>query len=264
MRLNELSLKIRRRETPFYDLLFKTAFRLRHLEFPVIPFLFNVLYYERNVRHRAWHHFLRFFYYEPIFKARCDKVGKGLFLEGVVPDILGHVQVTIGENAWIGGHVTFGANRFFDKPRVVIGDNVNIGWYTTLMASNEIRIGNNCNLSTGVFLQPHTTHPNDPVLRRPGPYRRHGVGVPERLDEKSLIIGEDVGIARHVMVLAPVTIGNGAHVGAASIVMKDVPPYTIVGGIPAKVLRKLEIPDEERKRMPEEMYQKYLDAKIGE
>lgn len=53
-----------------------------------------------------------------------------------------------------------------------------------------------------------------------------------------IIIGNDVWIGYEAVILSGVTIGDGAIVGARAVVTKDVPPYTIVGGIPAKPLKK--------------------------
>ena len=54
---------------------------------------------------------------------------------------------------------------------------------------------------------------------------------------KSFIIGNDVWIGNNVTVLGGVTISDGAIVGANALVTKDVPPYAIVGGVPAKIIR---------------------------
>ena len=53
-----------------------------------------------------------------------------------------------------------------------------------------------------------------------------------------IIIGNDVWIGFEAVILAGVTIGDGAIIGARAVVTKDVPPYTIVGGIPAKPIKK--------------------------
>lgn len=63
--------------------------------------------------------------------------------------------------------------------------------------------------------------------------------IPEAWDNKGdIIIGNDVWIGYEAVVLAGVTIGDGAIVAARAVVTKDVPPYTIVGGVPAKPIRK--------------------------
>lgn len=53
-----------------------------------------------------------------------------------------------------------------------------------------------------------------------------------------IVVGNDVWIGYEAVILAGVTIGDGAIIGARAVVTKDVPPYTIVGGIPAKQIRK--------------------------
>lgn len=57
------------------------------------------------------------------------------------------------------------------------------------------------------------------------------------------MIGNDVWIGYEAVVMAGVTIGDGAVIGTRAVVTKDVPAYTIVGGIPAKTIRK-RFPDE--------------------
>ena len=53
-----------------------------------------------------------------------------------------------------------------------------------------------------------------------------------------IVIGNDVWIGYEAVILSGVTIGDGAIIGARAVVTKDVPPYTIVGGVPAKEIRK--------------------------
>lgn len=71
----------------------------------------------------------------------------------------------------------------------------------------------------------------------------------EKVDPyKPVTIGNDVWIGLRVMVLGGVTIGDGAVVGAGAIVTKDVPPYAVVGGVPARII-KYRFPNEEIKSL---------------
>lgn len=56
-------------------------------------------------------------------------------------------------------------------------------------------------------------------------------------DEERVYIGNDVWIGSHAMVLGGVRVGDGAVIGAGAVVVKDVPPYAVVGGVPARVIR---------------------------
>ena len=63
--------------------------------------------------------------------------------------------------------------------------------------------------------------------------------ITEAWDNKGdIVIGNDVWIGYEAVILAGVTIGDGAVIGARAVVTKDIPPYTIVGGVPAKPIRK--------------------------
>jgi acetyltransferase-like isoleucine patch superfamily enzyme len=75
------------------------------------------------------------------------------------------------------------------------------------------------------------SHPLDPEVR-------NGLEGPEL--GKEIHIGEDVWIAGNVTVLPGIKVGNGAVLGAGSVVTKDVAPYTIVAGNPARLVRRIE------------------------
>ena len=63
--------------------------------------------------------------------------------------------------------------------------------------------------------------------------------IPEAWDNRGdIVIGNDVWIGYDAVVLAGVTVGDGAIIAARAVVTKDVPPYTIVGGVPARPIRK--------------------------
>ena len=66
-----------------------------------------------------------------------------------------------------------------------------------------------------------------------------GKDISNAWDNKGdIVIGNDVWIGYEAVILSGVTIGDGAIIGTRAVVTKDVPPYTIVGGVPAKPIRK--------------------------
>ena len=61
--------------------------------------------------------------------------------------------------------------------------------------------------------------------------------IQQNNEVKNVNIGNDVWIATHVIIKDGITIGDGAIIGAGAVVVKDVPPYAVVGGVPAKVIK---------------------------
>lgn len=102
------------------------------------------------------------------------------------------------------------------------------------------RIGNYCSIAGNVW-HLNANHPMEYATMSPLFYRKEFGGNPDAKDVErtALTVGHDVWIGRDVKILAGVkSIGNGAVIGAGSIVTKDVPAYTVVAGSPAKPIRK--------------------------
>ncbi len=113
-----------------------------------------------------------------------------------------------------------------------------------IICDEEIEIGDCALLSWNVVLMDTYRVPIDPIGRR-RELERVPLRVPRRVDAevptRPIRIGNNVWIGFDACVLPGVTIGEGSIVGARSIVVKDVPPYTIVAGNPARFIRRLDM-----------------------
>lgn len=106
-------------------------------------------------------------------------------------------------------------------------------------------IGKFCSIACGAkFIFNSANHTLSSLSTYPFPifFEEWGLDVKDitkAWDNKGdIVVGNDVWIGYEAVILAGVTIGDGAIIGARAVVTKDVPPYTIVGGVPAKPIRK--------------------------
>lgn len=131
------------------------------------------------------------------------------------------------------------------------GGRVRIGDYTLvngarIICDDEVTIGDHVLISWNVVLMDTYRFSSDTAARRKelrslaaGTPRLPGPGV----DARRIVIGDNVWIGFDAVVLPGVTIGEGAVVGAKSVVTTDVPAYTVVAGNPARVLRDVRMED---------------------
>lgn len=130
-------------------------------------------------------------------------------------------------------------DRHLDKhftPRITIGDRVSINYDCHIGCVNEITIGNDVLLASRVYISDHSHGATD----------YHDIETPpsERkvFSKGPVVIEEGVWVGEGACILPGVRIGRHALVGANAVVTRDVPPYTIVGGIPARPIRTLKSP----------------------
>jgi carbonic anhydrase/acetyltransferase-like protein (isoleucine patch superfamily) len=213
----------------------RAAIRLMRWHIPVTRFtrpFFRVLYGFHVAMREGSIGFMRFIWYEPLFRSRCASVGSGLQMERL-PYITGAGRIVLGSDVRLSGKSSIGfGNRVFEQPEFVIGDGTFIGHDCVFVVAESITIGRHCLIAGGVRVSDFDGHPIDWELRRANkPYDKSGV--------RAVSIGDDVWIGAGAHVLKGVQIGARSIIGAGSIVTADVPPDSIAAGNPARIVRSL-------------------------
>lgn len=143
-------------------------------------------------------------------------------------------RLAVRENVTVGKRFHVGPfSRIWAPNRLTFGDDCYVGKYCTIEVDGEI--GNGVLIANNVGLvgrEDHDIHEVGTLISRSRWIGDSGYN-PERA---TIRVEEDVWIGFGAVVLSGVTVGRGAIVASGSVVTKDVPPYAIVGGNPAKVL----------------------------
>ena len=133
-------------------------------------------------------------------------------------------------------------NDFVNDPKKFEINNV---LYQYPINHDKLIIGKFCSIACGAkFIFNSANHTLTSLSTYPFPlfyeeWELEKEDVTEAWDNKGdIIIGNDVWIGYEAVILAGVMIGDGAIIGTRAVVTKDVPPYTIVGGVPTKPIRK--------------------------
>lgn len=129
------------------------------------------------------------------------------------------------------------ADGVFDETRVKIGD-YTYGNINCLMNDNNARliIGSFVSIAPGVTFALSSEHNMNSISTYPF---KHVLinGANEALTKGDIIIADDVWIGYNAIILSGVHIGQGAVIAAGAVVSHDVPPYAVVGGVPAKIIK---------------------------
>jgi acetyltransferase-like isoleucine patch superfamily enzyme len=181
---------------------------------------------------------------QPYFKSYCTESGVGLRTSTFLHWIRGKGRLIVGNDVLIDGKcgVSFAA-RFSDSPTLKIGDRTEIGHNCSFTVAKQIVIGRDCHVASDVWFFDASGHPTDPEARR------LGLPTPEA-EVRPVTIGNDVWIGRRCVIFPGVTIGDGSVVSAASVVMQDVAPYTVVAGNPARRIASVQRPPDGETREP--------------
>ncbi len=153
-----------------------------------------------------------------------------VYLKNVITD----PSITVGDYTMY--------NDFVNDP---VGFERNNVLYHYPINRDRLIIGKFCSIACGAkFLFNSANHTLSSLSTYPFPlfFEEWGLekrNVAESWDNKGdIVIGNDVWIGYEAVIMAGVTIGDGAIIGARAVVTKDVPPYTVAGGIPAKPIKK--------------------------
>jgi acetyltransferase-like isoleucine patch superfamily enzyme len=141
----------------------------------------------------------------------------------------------------LGNKSIFEGVFIFDKEnaKISVGDRTFVGGDTKIIAAKEIEIGSDVLISWGCTIVDHDSHSTN-FEKRKDDVVNWGKGIKnwENVNIQKVIIGNKVWIGFGVTILKGVSIGEGSVIAAGSIVTKNVEPYTIVGGNPAKFIKE--------------------------
>jgi len=253
-----LSVRIRRRQSPFYDRLYRLAKAISSFSAPCVKPLHSLLYLDWVLRRSAWHNFWRIAYYEPIFKSQCASVGKGfrmLYAGNGSAQIIGPLAVYIGDNVTIFDNTSFVGLKVLDRPELHIGDNTYIGPFVRIMVGGRVRIGKSC-LITSRIITDNPGHSLTDVMSR----MASGGGSPAPMEIKDVTIGDFCFLPLDTVVYPGVTVGDGVVARIGTHIHRDVPPFCQIAGNPARIIRKLPIPPAMINIVGREKYESYLAA----
>jgi acetyltransferase-like isoleucine patch superfamily enzyme len=144
------------------------------------------------------------------------------------PRVEGSGQIVLGNGVKIWSHIATTQISAGTNARIEIGEGTFINTGCIVSARKLIKIGRNCQIANQVILMDDDFH---------GVANRNQNPAPE-----AIIVEDDVWLATRCTILKGVRIGQGAVVAAGAVVTRDVPPYTLVGGVPAKIIKHLPKP----------------------
>jgi acetyltransferase-like isoleucine patch superfamily enzyme len=231
--IDNVILKIKRGESPFYSGLrsfikavLTSNFPLPRFLYPVVRLIFDLQGQIAEFFRWAFSYFIR----EPLFRARCASVGKRFRLFRL-PYVMSHAEIRIGDDVNFFGKVDIMSGRIFDNPRLIIQNRVDIGHNVGFVVNKEIVIEDDVNVASGVRFMDSDAHPKDTQDRI--------ADLPPKPEEiKPVRICKNAWIGQNVFILKGVTVGEGAIIGVNSVVITDIPPYSVAIGNPARVVAK--------------------------
>ena len=231
---NQFILRIKRSKSPFFRFL-KSA--IRALFSPTVPPLPRALRAPLRAGYEL--HFLvvtlfrsllTICYRNPLFQGRCATFGRRVSLEGL-PYVNGHIEIHVGDDVKLGGQIVILSGAVFEQPMLTFGNRAALGWGSKITVNKEVIIEEDVIVSYDCRISDTDGHPRESDLRAAGL-------PPDPKDVRPVRICRYAFVGNGAHIMKGVTIGEGATVAANSVVIGNVPPYTLVMGNPAEILLK--------------------------
>lgn len=203
----------------------------KNIEMPVLPLVYKALFMIHQTIKLSWQKAIQFLYFTPMFKSQISGSKKRMLLTNGMPQIIGDLDISIGDDVRVSGISTFcGRYSATHKAQLIVGNNVDIGWQNAFSIGTKIELNDDVRLAGKVFLAGFPGHPLNCHQRALGK-----ADLSSQIGD--IIIKQGAWLGTGSTILAGVTVGQGAIVAANAVVTKDVPDYAVVAGNPAKIVK---------------------------
>lgn len=229
--INKFLIKIKRQENQFYKSIYNFAKSIRNFNVPYIFLIHFPLSFIFKGLKNILIYIKRKFYDEPFFKSKCKKVGKNLRLPNGIPLIIGNLNIEIGDNVTI-YRTTLGASHVYDNPTLQIGNNVTIGYGTTISVAQSVVLENNVLIAANCYITDNDEHPLDPIRRA----KREAVSLTQI---KPVKIESNVWIGYCSVILKGVNVGANSIISAQCVIKRSIPKNYIVLGSDNKSIKNI-------------------------
>jgi len=153
-------------------------------------------------------------------------------------DIRGKKHIQLGQQMTCGTGCRFEAYPLIETGKTLtIGKNVQINDYVHITAVHSVVIGDNALLASRIYIS-DSLHGNYNSLSPDEQSDPEIIAKERPLSYKDVVIGDNAWLGEGVFVLPGVNIGRCSIIGAGSVVTKDIPPYCIAAGNPARIIKK--------------------------